>query len=169
MARRRHFVKTAARQRSGRASSAPLLLIAVFKLIKAALLIAVGIGALKFLHRDLAATLTHWTRVLRVDPDNRFVHDLLAKLFRATPRQLKELSAGTFIYAGLFSIEGIGLLLRKRWAEYFTIVTTGLLIPLELFELVRHFTTPKLIVLIANLLIVCYLVVRVRAERSPRH
>src|SRR5437764_10114702 len=164
MARRRHFVKTAARQRSGRASSAPLLLIAVFKLIKAALLIAVGIGALKFLHRDLAATVTHWTRVLRVDPDNRIVHNLLAKLFRATPRQLKELSVGTFIYAGLFSIEGVGLLLRKRWAEYLTIITTGLLVPLEAFDLARHFSIGKLVVLFVNVLIVVYLAMRVRSD-----
>ena len=140
------------------------MLIAIFKLIKAALLIAVGIGALKFLHRDLAATVMHWTRVLRVDPDNRIVHDILAKLFRATPKQLKELSAGTFIYAGLFSIEGIGLLSRKRWAEYFTIITTGLLIPLEVFELARHFSIGKLAVLLVNVLIVIYLAKRVRSD-----
>jgi uncharacterized membrane protein (DUF2068 family) len=142
------------------------MLIAIFKLIKAALLIAVGIGALKFLHRDVAATLTHWARLLRVDPDNRIVHNVMAKLFRATPRQLKELSAGTFIYAGLFSVEGVGLLLRKRWAEYFTIVTTGLLIPLEVYELAPHFSIGKVAVLLVNVGIVIYLAKRVRSDRS---
>jgi uncharacterized membrane protein (DUF2068 family) len=140
------------------------MLIAIFKLIKAALLIAVGIGALKFLHRDVAATLTHWARLLRVDPDNRIVHNVMAKLFRATPRQLKELSAGTFIYAGLFSVEGVGLLLRKRWAEYFTIVTTGLLIPLEVYELAPHFSIGKVAVLLVNVGIVIYLAKRVRSD-----
>ncbi len=51
---------------------------------------------------------------------------------------------GTFLYAGLFLIEGTGLLLRKHWAEYFTIITTGLFIPLEVYELARHFTVVKL-------------------------
>ena len=37
----------------------------------------------------------------------------------------------------------MGLLLRKHWAEYFTIITTGLFIPLEIYELVRHFTVTK--------------------------
>jgi uncharacterized membrane protein (DUF2068 family) len=60
-----------------------------------------------------------------------------------------------FLYAGLFATEGSGLLLRKRWAEYFTIVTTSGLIPLEVFELVRHFTVTKLVVLIVNVLIAC--------------
>ena len=108
--------------------------------------------------------MTHWIQVLRVDPDNRFVHELLVKIFRVTPRQLKELSLGTFLYAGLFATEGIGLLLRKRWAEYFTIVTTALLIPLEVFELARHFTMVKLAVVVVNALIVLYLVARVRSR-----
>ena len=143
-----------------------LWLIGVFKLMKALLLIAVGIGALRFLHKDLAASVLHWADVLRVDPDNRFVHRILVRIFRVTPKQLRELSVGTFIYAALFATEGMGLLLRKSWAEYFVIVTTGLLIPLEVYELVRHFTFVKLAVTAVNVLIVLYLVVRVRSRKA---
>jgi len=141
-----------------------LILIGVFKLLKAVLLIAIGIGAVKFLHKDVAATVTHWTELLRVDPDNRFVHGMLERIFRVTPKQLKVLSWGTFLYAGLFATEGIGLLLRKRWAEYFTIITTSGLIPLEVYELSRHFTVAKLVVAFINLLIIWYLVARVRSH-----
>ena len=133
--------------------------------MKAAALIAIGIGAIHFLHRDLAAAVVHWTQVLGVDPDNRFVHGLLERIFRVTPKQLKALSIGTFLYAALFATEGIGLLMRKRWAEYFTIVTTTLLIPLEIYEVVHKFTPGKVVVVIVNALIVWYLVLRVRAER----
>jgi uncharacterized membrane protein (DUF2068 family) len=140
------------------------MLIGAFKLFKALLLIAVGIGAIHFLHKDIGSTVMHWAQVLRVDPDNRFVNRILVKILRTTPKQLKELSVGTFIYAGLFATEGLGLLLRKRWAEYFTIVTTGGLIPLEIFELTRHFTVTNLMVLFVNVLIVGYLVARVRSN-----
>lgn len=141
-----------------------LFLIGLFKLLKAFLLIVVGIGAVKFLHKDLAGAVLHWAQVLRVDPDNRYVHGIILRIFRVTPKQLKELSAGTFLYAGLFLTEGFGLLLRKHWAEYFTIITTGLFIPLELYELVRHFTVTKLVVTVVNVLIVWYLVARVRGR-----
>jgi uncharacterized membrane protein (DUF2068 family) len=141
-----------------------LFLIALFKLVKAALLIAVGVGAINLLHKDLGSTVLHWVQVLRFDPDNRYIHSALLKVFRVTPKQLKEISAGTFLYAGLFLIEGGGLLLRKHWAEYFTIVTTGLLIPLEIYELVRHFTWVKVAVTLINILIVWYLVARVRSR-----
>lgn len=145
-------------------SSFILILIGLFKLVKAALLIAAGVGAIKLLHKDLGETVMHWVRALRVDPDNRYVHGILVRIFRVTPKQLKELSVGTFFYAGLFLTEGLGLLLQKHWAEYFTIVTTGLFIPLELYELARHFTITKLIVTVVNVLIVWYLVARVRSR-----
>jgi uncharacterized membrane protein (DUF2068 family) len=141
-----------------------LVLIGIFKLLKALLLIAVAIGAIKFLHKDLAGTVMHWTEVLRVDPENPLVHGMLVKIFRVTPKQLKELSLGTFLYAGLFATEGVGLLLRKRWAEYFTIITTSLFIPLEIFELARHFTVTRLVITLINVLIVWYLVARVRSH-----
>ena len=141
-----------------------LFLIGAFKLLKAVLLVAVGIGAIKFLHKDLATAVMHWVQSLRIDPDNRFVHRIIARIFRVTPKQLRELSVGTFLYAGLFATEGLGLLLRKRWAEYFTIVTTGGLIPLEIFELSRHFTIAKTVVAVVNILIVWYLVERVRSR-----
>ena len=102
-----------------------LFVIAVFKLIKAALLIALGIGAIKLLHRDLAETLNDWIDLLRVDPDNRIIHWALTKLLAISPNQLRAASVGTFIYAAVLLTEGIGLLLRKRWAEYLTIIATS--------------------------------------------
>ena len=159
--------KASKKQSSKEPFSFVLFLIGLFKLVKALLLIAIGIGALRFLHKDLSNSVLHWAQVLRVDTDNRYIHGFLVKIFRVTPKQLKELSVGTFIYAGLFLTEGMGLLLRKHWAEYFTIITTGLLIPLEIYELVRHYTIVKIVVTVVNVLIVWYLVVRVRS-RSKR-
>ena len=166
MARHATVSESGQRQRSRQTSksSLVLVLIGIFKLLKALLLIVIGIGAIKLLHKDIANTVTHWTQVLRVDPDNRFIHRVLLRIFGVTPKQLKELSIGTFLYAGLFAIEGIGLVLRKRWAEYFTIVTTGGLIPLEILELTRQFTVTRLAVAFVNVLIVWYLVVRVRSH-----
>lgn len=159
--------KASKKQSSKEPFSVVIFLIGLFKLFKAALLIAIGIGAVKFLHKDLAGTIQHWAQVLHVDPDNRYLHGILVRVFRVTPKQLKTLSVGTFIYAGLFLTEGVGLLLRKHWAEYFTIITTGAFIPLEIYELVRHFTITKVVVTVINVLIVWYLVARVRS-RSKR-
>src|ERR1700689_4440857 len=86
--------KPASRHSSKESSSFVLILIGLFRLFKALLLIGVGVGAIKFLHKDLSSTVMHWVQVLRVDPDNRFIHGTLVRIFRVTPKQLKELSAG---------------------------------------------------------------------------
>ena len=147
---------------TNRPSSATLLAIAIFKLFKGLLLLLVGIGALRLLHRDVGKVASHWVEVLGADPDNRNIHRLLSRAFAVSPKQLKEASAGTFVYAGLLLTEGTGLLLRKRWAEYFTIITTTGLIPLEVYEIHRHVTAAKIVVLLINVAIVIYLIARVR-------
>lgn len=150
-----------------------ILLIAIFKLVKGLLLVAAGIGALKLLHKDVSEVIGRWIDVLRVDPDNRYVHALLAKAPLVSDRTLKEISAGTFAYAFVFLTEGAGLLLRKRWAEYFTIIVTTSFLPLEVYELARHVTVAKFGVILVNIAIVAYLIFNVRRDhhgpkgRSP--
>ena len=140
-----------------RRSDGWLLLIGLFKLAKGLGLIVLGFGLLRLLHRDIAEVAQHWIDVLRVDPDNQFIHEMLVKIFNVTPKQLRELSVGTFLYAAVFLTEGTGLLARKHWAEYMTLISTGLFIPLEGWELYRHFTALKLAVTLINIAIVIYL------------
>ncbi len=142
-----------------------LILIGLFKLVKAAGLLILGIGLLHLLHRNVAEVVTHWIERFRLDPDNEHIHRILSRLFRVTPRQLRELSAGTFLYASIFLTEGIGLVLRKHWAEYLTLISTGLFVPLEVYELVHRFTVIRMAVLVINLAIVWYLAVRIK--RNP--
>ena len=143
-----------------------LLLIAAFKLLKGLALLALGIGALKLLHKDVAAEIAQWIDVLRVDPHNHYIQLLLDKLGMVDDRKLKALSVGTFFYSALFLTEGIGLALRKRWAEYLTIISTASLLPLEIYEIVKRASAPRIVVLIANIAIVVYLVIEVRRTRN---
>jgi uncharacterized membrane protein (DUF2068 family) len=142
------------------------MLIAVFKLLKGAVLLAVGIGALRLLHKDVAAIADHWINAFRGDPHNRYLHWLLAKLPMVDDRKLKELSVGTFVYSAIFLTEGTGLALGKRWAEYFTIVTTTSFLPVELYEIFRHATIARGVALVVNVAVVLYLVRELR--RYPK-
>lgn len=142
-----------------------LRLIAGFKLFKGLLLLAVGLGALRLLHRDVAETLAALVYHLHLRPENRYVGRLLALITGVDPRRLRAISAGTFAYAALLLTEGIGLLLRQRWAEYFTTIVTGSFIPLELYELAQRWTVPRMVVVVVNAAIVWYLIKRVREER----
>jgi uncharacterized membrane protein (DUF2068 family) len=142
-----------------------LRLIAGFKLFKGLLLLAVGFGALQLLHRDVADTLASLVYHLHLRPENRYVGRLLALVVGVDPRRLRAISAGTFTYAALLLTEGIGLLLRQRWAEYLTAIITGSFIPLELYELARRWTFTRMAVVVVNAAIVWYLIRRLRDER----
>ena len=143
-----------------------LRLIAAFKLLKGLALLALGIGAVKLLHKDLAAVVEHWINIFQVDPHSRYIQLLLGKLSIVDDRRLKEFSVGTFIYSAVFLTEGVGLALGKRWAEYLTIITTASLLPLEVYELAKHTSIGKGIALAINLAVVVYLILELR--RYPK-
>ena len=65
-----------------------LRVIAAFKLLKALALVAVGVGALKLLHKDVAAIAEHWINVFQVDPHSHFIDLLLEKLAILDDRRL---------------------------------------------------------------------------------
>jgi uncharacterized membrane protein (DUF2068 family) len=153
--------------RPRRRDAALLRVIAVFKFLKAASLIAVSVGIFRIMHQDIGMKLDHFIRAMRLDPGNRNVEMLLARISNLSPEQVKKLGVVGLIYAGLFLIEGTGLWLQRRWGEWATVVITGLLIPVEVYEIDRHPSFVKVLVLLVNVAVVWYLVHRIRTGDKP--
>jgi uncharacterized membrane protein (DUF2068 family) len=143
-----------------------LWLIVIFKYVKGVLLILVALGAHHLLNRDLSELAERLVDSFRVDPHNRYIHLLLEKMELLTAKQLKELSIGSFIYAAIVFTEGTGLALKKRWAEYFTIIITASFLPLEVVELIHRVTPIKVSVMAINLAILAFLIVRIYRGRK---
>ncbi len=142
--------------------------IGALKLVTALLLGAAGFGIFRLLHRDLGVALEQFVTRLHLDPENRFIQEAIYRTAGIDRAHLKAIGAGTFFYAILEGLEGVGLLLRRRWAEYLTVVATGLLLPLEVYEIARKPNPLRIAVLVANLAILMYLIIRlVQERRSP--
>lgn len=144
-----------------------LRLIAFFKLAKAILFFCAGIGILHLFNKDVEERLQHALDHLHVDPDNRYAKEFLSQVGKMTNTNLKiaGLSAISFFYAGLFGTEGTGLFLRKRWAEWFVVIVTGSLLPLEAYELFHRVSLLKMILIVVNLLILGYLIIVIRRKQ----
>ena len=157
-------------ERRSRTAATPLgfRLIAAFKIFKGLILFAVGVGAVRLLHKDLAFEVERWADIFRVDPNNHYIHRLLERFSILDDRKLKELSVGTFFYSALLLTEGVGLLLGKRWAEYFTIIATSSFIPLEVYEIAKRVSSPRLVTLLLNVVVVIYLVIELYRNRENR-
>jgi uncharacterized membrane protein (DUF2068 family) len=149
-----------------KSKSGIVTLIGISKLLESALLLIVATGALHLLHKGVGETLHDWIKDLHLDPEGKYLRQGISKLLSVKEKALRELSVVLYIYFALHFTEGIGLLLHKRWAEYFTVISTSLLVPLEVYELVHKFSGVKVVVLIANLAIVAYLIYRLWAGRK---
>jgi uncharacterized membrane protein (DUF2068 family) len=142
--------------------------IGVFRLVKAALLIALGVGGLVTMPEslaDLAQRVLIWTggrsgHVVVVHLAQR-----VFSLDRSTEQRLSVLSLA---YAAVFVVEGVGLVRRRRWAEWLTVIVTGSFIPIEIYELVQHPGGAKVAALVINVAIVVYLVLVRLAEARSR-
>jgi uncharacterized membrane protein (DUF2068 family) len=137
-------------------------LIALMKLVKAAMLIALGIGLLTMRHEH--SWLGDWIHAIAIDPHGKYMSQLLDKIGAMDAHQFMRFGVGSLAYATVFLIEGIGLMLKKPWAEILTVIVTVSFIPLEIYELVVHPTLAKVAVLLINTAVVPYLLWRLRRE-----
>jgi uncharacterized membrane protein (DUF2068 family) len=148
---------------------AALTLIALFRLTKALVLTAAVFGVLKLIDPDVAAHVHSWLATLPFVDHYPEWQSAARRLTSASRRRLEIVAAVAAAYAVLFAVEGVGLWLRKVWAEYLTIVATTSFVPFEIYEVARRFTPLRLGALVVNVAIVAYLVVRrVRAHRRGR-
>jgi uncharacterized membrane protein (DUF2068 family) len=134
-----------------------LILIAAFKLSQAALFIAIGVGALRLVGKDIGDLLTRLAEHLHFTSEPRFIDFILEKSSLVNDHMLRRIGAVVFIYAGLDLIEGFGLYLEKTWAEYLTLAITASFLPWEIFEVLRRVTWIRSGLLTVNALVVFYL------------
>ena len=143
--------------------------VAVFKFVKATLLLVTAWGLLKFVNPEFEARVDFWIESLRSGFGQYLMREAVDKINRLSPVRLHLLSFASVVYAVLFLVEGYGLWRGRRWAEYLTVVVTSLLIPVEIYEVLTRGRLAAVAVLILNVLIVVYLVRRVTIERRAEH
>lgn len=142
-------------------------LITLERFVKATVLLA-GSLALLFLDRHSGAhqVILNIQSEYNLDAGrglwHRLVGSLLDRAAGVPNAHLLALAMAGLLYGGLEALEGVGLLLRRRWAEYLVLVATVVFIPVEIEELATRPSAFKALALVVNLLIVAYLVWRKR-------
>lgn len=139
-----------------------LAVIALFKVVKGLLLLMVGLGLLESMHADLATLFSRLIEALHLNADSRIIHALVLRIDVLQPHSVLVASLVSLGYAGLFLVEGIGLWFERSWAAYLTVISTSLLVPFEVYEVIEGISMLRVGVLLLNLLIVLYLVVQLK-------
>ena len=138
--------------------------IALYKLVKVVLLLLAAYFELRLNDRTLSTKLTIWVDARPSGLEHELVTWVLHWISGLSESKIHALRLLTFTYAAMFAVEGVGLWMRKRWAEWLTTIITGSLIPLEIWELVSRPNAGKAAVVLANALIVVYLIWQLKSK-----
>jgi uncharacterized membrane protein (DUF2068 family) len=135
-----------------------LALIAVFKVGKGLLLLIVGMGLLKLVDAEIATLFSLLIEALHLNAHSHLIHALVLKVDALEPHSVVVMGVVSLSYAGLFLVEGVGLWFEVSWAAYLIVISTSLLLPFELYEVLQQVSALRIGVLLLNLVIVLYLI-----------
>ena len=141
--------------------------VAALEASKAAVVLIAGFGLLSAVHLGAAQVAEDLARQMHLNPAQGYPRVFVDLARDTSNTQLRLLAAGAFGYAAMRGIEAFGLWRQRRWAEWFSVASGAIYVPLELYEIAQGFSAVKLVTLLANLGIVGYMAYTLRVSRPP--
>jgi uncharacterized membrane protein (DUF2068 family) len=138
-------------------SKGGLRVVSVFEAAKGLLVLLTGCGLLAFIHQDLHLAAEQLVRHMHLNPASHYPRIFIDLADHVSDGQLWVMAFSALLYSVVRFVEAYGLWLQKQWAEWFAVLTGGMYIPVELFEMVRKTTWPRITILSVNVCIVAYL------------
>ena len=134
-----------------------LWLIIGIKLVKGLLFAGLALAAYTLSDNDLPAEYQEFLKHLKLNPERKFWADRAVQIGQIHEKHVLVAAAGTLVYSLFSLVEGIGLMFRIAWAGYMAIGESAFFIPIEIFELIKHFSVLVFVILCINIFIVWYL------------
>lgn len=145
-----------------------LRLVALFEALKGAVVLLAGCGVLTLIHKNLHNVAVQLVQVLHLNPARHYPTIFIDAVNRVTDLQLWLLALSALIYSAVRLVEAYGLWLQQKWAQWFGFLSGAVYLPVEIFEIWRKPTWPRIIVLLVNLGVVWYLAKALRRSKRSR-
>ncbi|HSJ01509.1 MAG: DUF2127 domain-containing protein [Verrucomicrobium sp.] len=141
--------------------------VALVEATKAVLVLLAGFGLLALLHRDAQALAERFVRAMHANPAHKYPQIFIEAAASVNDSRLWSLATFAGIYALVRGVEAYGLWHDRKWAEWLALLSGGIYLPLEIYEIIHHVTWVKVVAFMVNLLVVFYMVKRLRQRRKP--
>jgi uncharacterized membrane protein (DUF2068 family) len=141
--------------------------IALYKLLKVVILLLAAYGEIRLHDATLSAKILSWASARPQGLEHDLVTRAITWFSGLSESRVHAMRLITLTYAAVFAVEGVGLWMQRRWAEWLTTIITASLIPLELWELIDKPSIGACLVTLANMLIVGYLYWHVSTRQRP--
>lgn len=132
--------------------------IAIFEMVKGFLGLAVGIALILLLHKDLQQVAERILDYLHIDPAGHFAQMFVERASRINESNIILFIALSFVYVIVRMVEAYGLWRLRAWAEWFAIISGGVYLPFEIYEVFQKPTVFRFLILFGNILLVLYLI-----------
>ncbi len=142
---------------SGKSHLQGLHIVALLEGAKGLLVLVVGFELLSFIHKDIHEAAMRLVEHFHLNPASHYPRIFLDLTERINDTKLWGMALAAAMYFVVRMVEAVGLWLRKSWAEWFAVLTGGMYVPIELFEVARSVTWPRVTVLVVNVAVVSYL------------
>lgn len=130
--------------------------VALFEGAKGLLVLLVGFELLSFIHRDVHEVAMQLVEHFHLNPASHYPRIFLDVMEHVNDAKLWSMAIAAAMYSLVRMIEAVGLWLRRTWAELFAVLSGGIYIPIEVYEIVRRVTWARVTVLLVNVVIVAY-------------
>jgi len=142
--------------------------VALFEGAKGLLVLLVGFELLTYLHKDISEAAMHLVKSLHLNPASHYPRIFLDLTDHIDDTRLWSMALAAAMYFVVRMIEAVGLWLRKTWAEWFAVLTGGMYIPIEIYEVAIKVSWPRVTVLVVNLGVISYLLFVLIKEREKK-
>jgi uncharacterized membrane protein (DUF2068 family) len=143
--------------------------VALFEAAKGVLVLMAGFGLLTLLHRDVGAIAADWVDRFHLNPSKHYPAIFIAAASRVTDARLWFLAWTALFYSLLRVVEAFGLWRERRWAEWIALISGGIYLPIEVYEIVEKLTWVRITALVTNLSVVAFMAAAlVRSSKTKR-
>jgi uncharacterized membrane protein (DUF2068 family) len=131
--------------------------VAVYELVKGVLFLAIALGALSLVHKDLGEEAQNIVKRLHLDPAWHYSKVFIEESSKIHANRLVWFAATAGTFSVVRIVAGIGLWRERPWAEWFAVVSAALYVPIEIHHLIVRPSLMLGCVIAVNLAIVVYL------------
>lgn len=142
--------------------------VAAFEFFKGIFVVLMGLCALALVHKDVWLYAESLLALLHYNTDRRSAQMFLDFADTVTDARLWAAARIAFAYAALRFTEAYGLWKARVWAEWVALIAGGLLLPMEVRQLMRGLTVFRIALFIGNLAVVLYMLYVIRTNARER-
>jgi uncharacterized membrane protein (DUF2068 family) len=143
-----------------------LRIVSVFEAVKGSLVLFLSLSLYTFAHRDYRHIVAAFEQRWQVDLHHHIPDFVRMLMHDLTDARLHFVVFLATLYALMRYVEAYGLWFEKRWAEWFALVSGGVYLPIELYELSKGVTPLKAGLLGANLFIVIFMTLLLMSNKT---